>query len=461
LAKHYPTSVLVTGFDIIFFWVARMIMMGLKFQGQVPFKEVYIHGLVRDAEGQKMSKSKGNVLDPIDIIDGIELNALVEKRTAGMMQPHLAKKIEQATRKDFPDGIQSYGTDALRFTFASLASTGRDIRFDLARTEGYRNFCNKLWNAARYVLMNTSTSLSTGSSTRSLSGVEGSDAPCAYTQVDRWIMSRLHQVTAATSNAIDNYRFDLAAQAIYEFTWNEYCDWYLELAKISLQSDNADLQRGTRKTLLTVLETILRLAHPIMPFITEEIWQRVAPLAGIHADTIMLQPYPIADETLVDASAITEANWVMSFILGVRRIRGEMNIAPGKPLPVLLQNGSATDQQYLTNNTVYLKKLGRLESITWLNSDDITPESAIALVGEMKILIPMAGLIDKEAELARLEKEIQKIKNDLPRVEGKLSNPTFIDKAPADVIDKEKAKLADLRSSLNNLEQQQCKIREL
>jgi valyl-tRNA synthetase len=450
LAKHYPTSVLVTGFDIIFFWVARMIMMGLKFQGAAPFKEVYIHGLVRDAEGQKMSKSKGNVLDPIDIIDGIELDALIEKRTLGMMQPHLAKKIEQATRKDFPDGIQSYGTDALRFTFASLASTGRDIRFDLARTEGYRNFCNKLWNAARYVLMNTE---------EQDNGL--SDAPCAYTQVDRWIISRLQQVTATTSNAIDNYRFDLAAQMIYEFTWNEYCDWYLELAKISLQSDDAALQRGTRKTLLTVLETILRLAHPIIPFITEEIWQRVAPLAGIHADTIMLQPYPVADEAQVDTNAVAEVNWVMSFILGVRRIRGEMNIASAKPLPVLLQNGSATDQKFLTDNTVYLQKLGRLESITWLNSDDTTPESAIALVGEMKILIPMAGLIDKVAELARLEKEIQKIKNDLPRVEGKLSNPTFIDKAPADVLDKEKAKLADLRSTLNNLEQQHARIRAI
>ena len=447
LAKHYPTSVLVTGFDIIFFWVARMIMMGLKFQGAAPFKEVYIHGLVRDAEGQKMSKSKGNVLDPIDIIDGIELEALIAKRTAGMMQPHLAKKIEQATRKDFPDGIQSYGTDALRFTFASLASTGRDIRFDLARTEGYRNFCNKLWNAARYVLMNTE---------EQDNGL--SDAPCAYTQVDRWLISRLHQVTATTCNAIDNYRFDLAAQAIYEFTWNEYCDWYLELAKISLQSDDAALQRGTRKTLLTVLETLLRLAHPLMPFITEEIWQRVAPLAGIQADTIMLQSYPAADESLIDAGAVAEVNWVMSFILGVRRIRGEMNIAPGKPLPVLLQNGSEADRDYLSNNTVYLQKLGRLESITWLNSDDATPESAIALIGEMKILIPMAGLIDKAAELARLEKEIQKINNDLPRVEGKLSNPTFIDKAPAEVIAKEKAKLADLRSTLNNLEQQHARI---
>jgi len=450
LAKHYPTSVLVTGFDIIFFWVARMIMMGLKFQGEVPFKEVYIHGLVRDAEGQKMSKSKGNVLDPIDIIDGIELEALVAKRISGMMQPHLAKKIEQDTRKHFPNGIQSYGTDALRFTFASLASTGRDIRFDLARTEGYRNFCNKLWNAARFVLMNTE---------EHDNGLSG--APCKYSQVDRWITSRLHQVTAVTSSSIENYRFDLAAQAIYEFTWNEYCDWYLELAKISLQSADEALQRGTRKTLLTVLESILRLAHPIMPFITEEIWQRVAPLAGCSADTIMLQPYPVADETQIDSKAIAETNWVMNFILGVRRIRGEMNIAPGKPLPVLLQNGTYADQQSLNDNQLYLRKMGKLESIIWLNSTEAAPESAMALVGDLKILIPMAGLIDKEAELVRLEKEIQKINNDLPRVEGKLNNPAFVDKAPPEVIDKEKAKLADLRSMLNNLEEQQRKIRAL
>jgi valyl-tRNA synthetase len=447
LAKHYPTSVLVTGFDIIFFWVARMIMMGLKFQGEVPFKEVYIHGLVRDAEGQKMSKSKGNVIDPIDIIDGIELDSLIAKRTAGMMQPHLAKKIEQDTRKHFPDGIQSYGTDALRFTFASLASTGRDIRFDLARTEGYRNFCNKVWNAARFVLMNTE---------EQDNGL--SDAPCTYTQVDRWIISRLNQVTAITSNAIDNYRFDLAAQAIYDFTWNEYCDWYLELAKISLQFEDVNLQRATRKTLLTVLESILRLAHPIMPFITEEIWQRVAPLAGIKAQSIMLQPYPVADDSHINNSAVAEINWVMNFILGVRRIRGEMNIAPSKPLPVLLQNGSIIDQSYLSNSSVYLQRLGRLESITWLSNNDTTPESAIALVGELKILIPIAGLIDKDAELIRLDKEIQKIKNDLPRIQGKLSNPTFINKAPAEVIDKENAKLTDLLSNLHNLEQQQIKI---
>jgi len=449
LAKHYPTSVLVTGFDIIFFWVARMIMMGLKFQGEVPFKEVYIHGLVRDAEGQKMSKSKGNVLDPIDLIDGIELEALVEKRLAGMMQPHLQKKIEKATRKHFPDGIPSFGTDALRFTFASLASTGRDIRFDLARTEGYRNFCNKIWNAARYVLMNTEDQ------------DNGLTGECEFSQADLWIISRLNQVTETTSDAIENYRFDLAAQALYEFTWNEYCDWYLELAKISLQSDNTALQRGTRKTLVNVLESILRLSHPLMPFITEEIWQRVAPLAGINAETIMLQPYPTVDTTQINQQAIDSIKWIMDFILGIRRIRGEMNIAPGKPLPVLLENASNVDLAFLKNSEDYLLKLGRVETITILSASDTAPESAISLVGEMKILIPMAGLIDKDAEIARLEKEILKIQKDLPRIEGKLNNPKFIDKAPEEVIAKEKEKLAALHSSQLSLKQQLAKIKLL
>ncbi len=450
LAKHYPTSVLVTGFDIIFFWVARMIMMGLKFQGEVPFKEVYIHGLVRDAEGQKMSKSKGNVLDPIDLIDGIDLEALVEKRLAGMMQPHLQKKIEKATRKHFPDGIPSFGTHALRFTFASLASTGRDIRFDLARTEGYRNFCNKLWNAARYVLMNTENQ-----------DCGLSDLPCEYSQADLWITSRLNQVISTTSEAIESYRFDLAAQAIYEFTWNEYCDWYLELAKISLQDDNQALQRGTRKTLVNVLENILRLSHPLMPFITEEIWQRVAPLAGLKADTIMLQAYPESDDQQINQEAINETKWIMAFILGIRRIRGEINIAPGKPLPVLLENTSDNDKSFLKSSQNYLLKLGRIESITLLDENETVPESAISLVGKMKILIPMAGLIDKDAEIARLEKEIQRIEKDLPRIEGKLNNPKFIDKAPQEVIAKEKDKLATLKSSLHNLNEQLTKIRAL
>jgi len=423
--------------------------MGLKFRGEVPFKEVYIHGLVRDAEGQKMSKSKGNVLDPIDIIDGIDLETLVAKRTAGMMQPHLQKKIEQATRKQFPDGIQSYGTDALRFTFASLASTGRDIRFDMARTEGYRNFCNKLWNAARYVLMNTE---------EHDCGITGA---CEFSHVDRWIVARLNQVISTTSHAIDNYRFDLAAQAIYDFTWNEYCDWYLELTKVALQSDNEALQRGTRKTLLHVLETILRLAHPIIPFITEEIWQRVAPLAGIEGDTIMLQPYPISDESKIDNDAVQNTDWLMAVILGVRRIRGEMNIAPSKPLPVLLQNGSPQDAERLETNRVYLNRLARLETMTWLNADEVAPESAIAIVGEMQILIPIAGLIDKTAELARLDKEILKLQTELERIDVKLSNPSFVEKAPAAVLEKERSRLAELQSTLGNLQTQHVKISAL
>ena len=450
LSKFYPNSVLVTGFDIIFFWVARMIMMGIKFMGDVPFKEVYIHGLVRDGEGQKMSKSKGNILDPIDVIDGIELESLLEKRTSGMMQPHLAQRIDKLTRKNFPNGIPAYGTDALRFTFASLASTGRDIRLDSGRIDGYRNFCNKLWNAARFVLLNT----------------EGhdnglNDKVCQHTQTDIWITSRLHQIIAISTDALNNYRLDLAAQAIYDFTWNEYCDWYLELAKISLQSDDEAVQRGTRRTLLTVLETLLRLAHPIMPFITEEIWQRVAPLTGISAPTIMLQPYPEADTTKIDAVAIAETDWLMSFILGIRRIRGEMNIAPGKPLPVYLQNGNKADQKNLDIHLNYLLKLGRIETITWLQSDDSAPESATSLVGNMKILIPMAGLIDKQAEMARLQKEILKINKDLPRIQGKLNNPKFIDKAPPEVIAKEQAKLEKIKSNLSNLEQQLEKISTL
>lgn len=450
LDLHYPTSVLVTGFDIIFFWVARMIMMGLKFQGKVPFKEIYIHGLVRDAEGQKMSKSKGNVLDPIDLIDGIALDALIKKRLAEVMQPHLQKKIEATTRQHFPTGIPAFGTDALRFTFASLASTGRDIRFDLARAEGYRNFCNKLWNAARYVLLNTQNQAC---------GL--TDTAIEYADADWWIRARLKQAIVATREALENYRFDLAAQTLYEFIWDDYCCWYLELAKISLQTDNEALQQGTRQTLVQVLADILRLSHPLIPFITEEIWQHVAPLAGINAGTIMLQPYPQANNKQTNPAAIQSTEWVMEFILGVRRIRGEMTIAPGKPLPVLLANVTATDETLLARNQHYLLKLGRLLSITQLNPTETAPESAIALVGKMQILIPMAGLIDKTAELTRLNKEIQKIAHARPRIEGKLNNPTFISKAPASVIAKEKEKLAVLLASQNSLLQQLDKIKSL
>ncbi len=456
LKAFYPTSVLVTGFDIIFFWVARMIMMGLKFMDDVPFKEIYIHGLVKDSHGQKMSKSKGNVLDPIDLIDGIELETLVNKRTSGMMQPHLAEKIEKQTRKDFPDGIPAFGTDALRFTFASLASTGRDINFDLGRIEGYRNFCNKLWNAARYVLMNTE---------EQDCGQNG--GKLELTAADRWILSRLQQTTQSVEDAIKNYRLDHMASAIYDFTWNEYCDWYLELSKTVLFDDNAseDVKRGTRHTLVHVLETILRLAHPTMPYITEEIWQRIAPLAGIQIDdkaaSIMLQAYPEYNAAKFDQGAIDEVEWIKNFIIGIRQIRSGMNIKPGKALPVLLQNGSDADKALFVTHENYLKKLAKLESIAWLNDGDDAPESATALVGKMKLLIPMAGLIDKDAELKRLNKETDKLIKPIKALEGKLANPGFTDKAPEAVVQKEKDKLADMKTALANLQEQKLKIENM
>jgi len=449
LKTFYPTSVLVTGFDIIFFWIARMIMMGLKFMGDVPFREVYIHGLVRDQDGNKMSKSKGNVLDPIDITDGIDLEALVAKRTTGLMQPQLAPKIEKATRRQFADGIHAHGTDALRFTFAALATTGRDIVFDMGRVDGYRNFCNKLWNAARYVLMNTE-----GQDT-------GLDGEIELSLADRWIISRLQTTVQAVNEAVRDYRFDLVAQAIYEFTWNEYCDWYLELSKPMLtEHDRPEAQRrGTRRTLVQVLETLLRLTHPLMPFITEEIWQKVAPLAGVTGETIMLQPYPLPDPAKLDPAAVTELDWVQQVLLGVRRIRAEMNIAPGKRLPVLLQHGGSEDQVRLQRNQAFLGTLGRLESITWLAANDSAPESAIALVGELKVLIPMAGLIDKAAEIARLTREIDKLREDLQRGEAKLVNADFVGRAPAAVVDKERARVAALTASVTKLDEQLQRIR--
>ena len=457
LHDFYPTSVLITGFDIIFFWVARMIMMGLKFMGDVPFRDVYIHGLVRDAHGDKMSKSKGNVLDPIDLIDGITLDTLIEKRTQGMMQPHLADKIAKQTRKDFPDGIPGFGTDALRFTFAALATTGRDVKFDLGRIEGYRNFCNKLWNASRYVLMNT----------------EGQDcgvgaAPTAmeFSAADRWIRARLQATTNTVREAMDGYRFDLASQAIYDFTWNEFCDWYLELSKPVLTgADSTEAaRRGARYTLVTTLETLLRLAHPIMPFITEEIWQKVAPLAGRAGETIMLAPYPAAEAATDpegDRAVVAEIDWVRQFILGVRRIKGEMNIPPGKPLPVLIANASAQDRRWLATARPYLDFLARTESITVLTDESQAPESAMALVGEMKVLIPMAGLIDKGAELARLDKEIGRLRDDITRTETKLANPAFVDKAPEAVVRKERDKLAEHAAAIGNLSVQRERIAAL
>ncbi|MCL6415893.1 valine--tRNA ligase [Aestuariirhabdus sp. Z084] len=457
LKTFHPSSVLVTGFDIIFFWVARMIMMTLHFMKdddgtpQVPFKTVYVHGLVRDQEGQKMSKSKGNVLDPLDLIDGIELEDLVSKRTGNMMQPQLAKKIEQQTRKHFPEGIAASGTDALRFTFCSLASTGRDIKFDMSRMEGYRNFCNKIWNAARYVLMNT----------------EGEDCGQSGAEVelslaDRWIISRLQQTETQFTEAMDAYRFDHASQTLYEFVWNEYCDWYLELSKPVLWDDNASplLKRGTRRTLVRVLESILRLAHPIMPYITEEIWQRVAPLADKKGDTIMLQPYPSGQDNKVDQQAIADIEWLKGVILAVRNIRGEMNIAPGKEIPVLLSNMDTAASERLEANRTFLSKLAKLASIEAVNAAD-APMSATGLVGEMEVLVPMAGLIDKAAETARLSKEIDKLSKEIQRFEGKLNNPRFVDKAPKEVVDKERGKMNDAQTAKQTLEEQLKKIDSL
>lgn len=456
LKTFHPTNVLVTGFDIIFFWVARMIMMTLYFMDEVPFKTVYVHGLVRDSHGQKMSKSKGNVLDPIDLIDGIELEPLVAKRTAGMMVPHLREKIEKQTRKEFPDGIEAYGTDALRYTYYSLASTGRDINFDVGRIEGFRNFCNKIWNAARYVLMNCEGQ-DCGQNDKE--GNENYELSLA----DRWIISRLQQAEAAVAEAIANYRFDLASQAIYEFVWNEYCDWYLELSKPVLWDENASpaLQKGTRRTLIRVLETTLRMAHPLMPFITEEIWQQVKTLAGAEDDTIMLQPYPEADASKVDEQATNDIEWLKNVIIGIRNIRGEMNISPGKMLPVYFNNGSSQDKQRLENNQQFLSKLAKLDSVTWLNQDEEAPMSATALVGDMEILVPMAGLIDKDAELSRLNKEAEKLQKELMKVKGKLNNEKFISKAPEEVVAKEKSRLEEMETTLSKLNQQQQTITEL
>jgi valyl-tRNA synthetase len=450
LEKYHPTSVLVTGFDIIFFWVARMIMMSLYFVDDIPFKTVFVHGLVRDSHGQKMSKSKGNVLDPIDLIDGIELEPLVKKRISGMMVPKLREKIEQQTRKEFSKGIEAYGTDALRFTYYSLASTGRDINFDVGRIEGFRNFCNKIWNAARYVLMNT----------------EGQD--CGQNNhrnyqlslPDRWIISRLQQVKKEVSDAIENYRFDLASQAIYEFMWNEYCDWYLELSKPVLWGDDiaTELKVGTRRTLIRVLETTLKITHPFMPFITEEIWQQLRALVDEEGETIMLQSYPTENTKLIDKEATVNIEWLKKAVIGIRNIRGEMNISPAKLLTVYLRNGSSEDKYRLSENRAYLAKMAHLDKIIWLDCSEESPASITALIGEMEILVPMAGLIDKDEEIKRLDKELAKIEDDLLRIKGKLANKSFTSKAPKKIVAIEKNRLNELEKNYTKIIQQKEKI---
>jgi len=444
LDEFYPGNVLVTGFDIIFFWVARMIMLGLKFMDDVPFREVYIHGLIRDHDGQKMSKAKGNVLDPIDLIDGIDVESLVEKRSKGMMQDHLTPRIEKATRKHFPDGIDRFGADALRLTFAALATTGRDIRFDLGRIEGYKNFCNKLWNAARYVLMNTETL---------------DDGDIQYSSADRWIRNRLNRTTGEMHQHFASYRLDLAVQSVYEFTWHEFCDWYLELSKPVLQSDesSAAMQRGTRQTLVEVLESILRLLHPLMPFVTEEIWQQVARRANIDGETIMLRPYPETSAD-IDDDAVADIEWVKQFILGIRRIRGEMDISPGKLLPVLLQGASTADRQRAADHALLLQRVGRVESIAALAEGDEPPVAATALLGDLRLLVPMKGLIDVEAERARLLKQRKKVETDLQRSSGKLGDQKFVNNAPPEVVTLERQRVAEFEKTIVQLTEQLEKL---
>ena len=474
LETFYPTTVLVTGFDIIFFWVARMIMFGLRFMGDVPFREVYIHGLVRDGDGNKMSKSKGNILDPIDLIDGIGLDELIAKRTTGLMQPQLAPQIVAATRRQFPDGIPAYGTDALRFTFCSLATQGRDIRFDLGRIEGYGNFCNKLWNAGRFVLINT----------------EGKDCGLDGAEVElglpeRWIRSLLQSTEAQVRSAMERYRLDLAAQAIYDFTWNEYCDWYLELSKTVLarfgetgtarflregptssiapivpETGPARL-RGTRRTLVRVLEAVLRLIHPLMPFVTEEIWQRVAPLAGRTGPSIMLEPYPVPRPELEDTEAVGHMTWLKDLVLAIRRIRGELDLPPGRQIPVVLVDPTGTERDRLARGDTYVRALARVATIDILEAGEPPPKSATALVGDLEVLVPLEGIIDKDAEIGRLVRELDKLGKNLDRSRAKLGNPSFRDRAPADVVEKERRRAAEFESSIGKLEAQLETLRAL
>ncbi|WP_354624815.1 valine--tRNA ligase [Psychromonas sp. MME2] len=457
LKTFHSTDVLVTGFDIIFFWVARMIMLTMHFmkdengKPQVPFKTVYVTGLIRDENGDKMSKSKGNVLDPLDMIDGIDLESLVAKRCGNMMQPQLAKKIEKDTRKTFENGIEAHGTDALRFTLAAMASTGRDINWDMHRLEGYRNFCNKLWNASRYVLMSA----------------EGQDCGFSgnndmqFSLADRWVQGQLQTMIKEFRHALDTFRFDIAANILYEFIWDQFCGWYLELTKPVLFKGSEAEQRGTRHTLISVLETLLRVAHPMLPFMTEEIWQRVKELTGQGGETIMLEAYPEFDAAKVDTQAVEDLEWVKQVIVAVRNIRGEMDISPKTPLNLLIKNASAADRRRFTENEAFLAALAKLESVTIVEAGQETPVSATALVGDLEILIPMAGLIDTEAELSRLNKQLEKAEKELDKISGKLSNERFVSNAPEAVIAKERAREAELQTACDKLNEQILVIKAL
>lgn len=451
LKEFYPTNVLVTGFDIIFFWVARMIMMGLYFMGKPPFIDVFITGLVRDPDGNKMSKSRGNILDPLDVVDGISLDALVAKRTQNLVKPDTAPIIAAKTKEDYPHGIKPVGVDALRFTFASLATNGRDIRFDASRAEGYRNFCNKLWNASRFVLMHC----------ESIQTTQSSDTELGLREADRWIISCLQRVEAEAENHFLNYRFDLLAHVLYEFVWNEYCDWYLELAKVTLQQGTQDEKSAARRTLVGTLEAALRLLHPIMPYITEDIWQRVAPLAGKAGETITLQPYPIAQLERIDPTAESDIEWLKAFALGIRQIRGELSISPSRKLPVLLRNAGDADRDRIQRLLRSIISLTKIESVQLLDASTESPQCAAALLGEMQILVPLAGLVDKEVELARLNKVITKLKNDLDKNESRLANDNFLKSAPIPIVERERVRVAQQHTDLKALEAEMERIRTL
>jgi valyl-tRNA synthetase len=452
LAAFYPTSVLITGFDIIFFWVARMMMMGLKFMGDVPFRDVYITGLILDEHGEKMSKSKGNVIDPLDIVDGIDLESLVRKRTSGLMQPQLAPAVEKATRKQYPQGIEAHGTDALRFTFAALASSSREIRFDLGRVGGYRNFCNKLWNAARFVLTQVQ---------EMPPAAAGHSGHPELSVADRWIRARFGRMVAEVEAAFAEYRFDYAAQALYQFTWYELCDWYIELSKAVLQADNVSpgAKLGARHTLLEILEGLQRALHPLMPFITEEIWQRVAPLAGRSGQTVMLAPYPRAGDFPGDEQAEREIAWVQAVVRAVLQIKGEMNIPPSRRIALLLQGASAQEKTYTEMFRPYLERLAGIDRITVLEPGAAVPQAATAMVGDLTLLVPMAGLIDAAAEIERLGKVLAKASQDLNRMRARLSNENFVRNAPTEVVAKDREREAELERTINGLTAQLERLR--
>ncbi|MCE5388368.1 MAG: valine--tRNA ligase [Acidithiobacillus sp.] len=448
LQTFYPTNVLVTGFDIIFFWVARMIMMGLHFTGEVPFREVYVHGLILDGEGQKMSKSKGNVLDPLDLIDGISADRLVEKRTQGLLQPHMAEKIAKATRKEFPQGIPAFGTDALRFTFAALATQGRDIRFDLKRVEGNRNFCNKVWNAARFALLQMAAHDELAGATELLTP-------------ERWIIGRLQETESAVNEALDQYRFADAAQSLYHFLWDDYCDWYIELAKPILRDDSPfseAARRGTRRTLLAVLEAALRLAHPFVPFLSETLWQRLAPLLDKSGPSIALAPYPKADLNRIDPKANADMDWLKGFVSAIRSIRGEMDIPASRPLPILLQGGTVVDQERLASLSTWLNTLARIDHIQYLAGGEEAPPAALQLLGDLQIRVPLAGLIDITAEQERLQKEEAKLGSELDKVRSRLAQPSFRERAPAAVVQREEQRVQELEAALSEIQKQRSQL---